>query len=182
MPFHTVAHFWGLYLSKSDFLLQIDVKPSCCKCTQGNPRFSIIYFELLWTDRKTPWSNKVHLCYKVDFDCTCSCFHFHENRAHCVLKNQTLTFYSFPFMKVMPVQQSLVIKKRSHRSKAFPSHLQCFWGPSENPIGAVILYWSCYIAFQLPAKGALSLCLGFMAANWQGDKLHIAQGSALMMS
>jgi len=55
--------------------------------------------------------------------------------------------------------------------------------PLKNPIDVAILYLRpCNIVLQLHGKAALFLCLGFMAADWQQDKLHVAQGSVVMMS
>lgn len=42
-------------------------------------------------------------------------------------------------------------------------------------IGAVLLCFSCV------EKWLMSVFV-FVAANWQGDKLHVAQGSVVMMS
>lgn len=51
-----------------------------------------------------------------------------------------------------------------------------------NALGAGKSYCDGSIVFQLPGKVTLFLCLSFMAANWQEDKLHVAQGSTVMMS
>lgn len=45
----------------------------------------------------------------------------------------------------------------------------------EYCIGAVLLCFSC-------VEKWLTSVFAFVAANWQGDKLHVAQGSVVMMS
>lgn len=57
-----------------------------------------------------------------------------------------------------------------------------FFSNFENPIGAVIFSCSGDTVLQLPGKVTLFLCLSFMAANWQEDKLLVAQGRVVMMS
>lgn len=133
------------------------------------PDFSVLHQGFAFT------SGQQNLTTRVLLPQVCTKFYLHPFSWKYSPMSLSVTGTSIPPLKPCLFSSHSLLKKHSQRR--FEAN-----GASENPIGAVILYCSCNIAFQLLGKVALFLCLGFMAANWQGDKLYVAQGSVVMMS
>lgn len=81
------------------------------------------------------------------------------------LWNELLTFWSTPLLK----QHS-------------PCGASAFWGCLWEPSGCWDIALLLYCCVSAAWKKGLCLYLRFVAANWQRDKLCVAQGSVVMMS